>query len=129
MANAAELRRLALALPEVEEKSHFGRPDFRVRDKIFAGLSEPEVGYVKLAPELAAGLTGSRPEAFFAASGAWGLKGWTHLRLARLTSAELKELLLEAFRLTAPKRLLGAGAAEAPPRRARAAKKRAARRA
>jgi hypothetical protein len=110
MANAAELRRLALALPEVEEKSHFGRPDFRVRDKIFAGLSEPEVGYVKLTPELAVGLTGSRPQAFFAASGAWGLKGWTHVRLAQLGSAELKELLLEAFRLTAPKRLLGAHA-------------------
>jgi hypothetical protein len=31
-------RQLALALPESEEKSHFEQPDFRVRNKIFAGL-------------------------------------------------------------------------------------------
>src|SRR5690349_12808611 len=103
MANAQHMRQLALAFPETSEKSHFGKPDFRVRDKIFAGLSEQEVGYVKLTPELQAGLIGSRPEAFFAASGAWGLKGWTHLQLGQITSAELKELLGEAFRLVAPK--------------------------
>jgi hypothetical protein len=84
------MREIALALPEANEKSHFGKPDFRVGDKIFAGLSEQGVGYVKLTPELQAGLIGSRPEAFFAARGAWGLKGWTHLRLAQVTRAELK---------------------------------------
>jgi hypothetical protein len=125
MATGQQLRTLAVALPEVAEKSHFGRPDFRVREKIFAGLSEPEVGYVKLTPELQAGLIGSRPEAFYAASGAWGLKGWTHLRLAQVTAAELKELLAEAWRLCAPKQLLGA--ARPPARKARAKKQRATR--
>ena len=130
MATNQQLRTLALSLPEVAEKSHFGRPDFRVRDKIFAGLSGPEVGYVKLTPELQAGLIGARPEAFFAASGAWGLKGWTHMRLAHLASAELKELLTEAWLLTAPKQLRAARAAAKPSasNKAPAATKRAARR-
>ena len=35
MATATQLRKLALALPEVEERSHFQQSDFRVRNKIF----------------------------------------------------------------------------------------------
>ena len=130
MATGQQLRTLALSLPEVAEKSHFGLPDFRVRDKIFAGLSEPSVGYVKLTLELQAGLIGSRPEAFFAASGAWGLKGWTHMRLAHLGSAELKELLIEAWQLMAPKQLRAVSAAAKPsaPAKAHATQRRAARR-
>ena len=33
MATAAQMRKLALALPEAEEKSHFEKPDFRVRTR------------------------------------------------------------------------------------------------
>jgi hypothetical protein len=36
---AADFRRIALALPEAVEGSHFGNPDFRVGGKIFATLS------------------------------------------------------------------------------------------
>lgn len=127
MATGQLLRTLALALPEVTEKSHFGRPDFRVRDKIFAGLSEPSIGYVKLTPELQAGVTGARPEAFYAANGAWGLKGWTHMRLDQVARAELEELLAEAWRLVAPKQLQATRAGPAAPDSAKqgAAKKRA----
>jgi hypothetical protein len=39
MVTAAGMRKLALAMPGVEEKSHFEQPDFRVKNKIFAGLS------------------------------------------------------------------------------------------
>ena len=34
----SEARKLAMALPGVEEKSHFNQPDFRVKGKIFAVL-------------------------------------------------------------------------------------------
>ena len=40
-----------LARPVAEEKSHFGKPDFRVRDKIFAGFNDKGMAYVKLSPE------------------------------------------------------------------------------
>src|SRR5439155_24013874 len=36
----AAVRRLALALPEAVERSHFDVPDFRVRNKIFAALPD-----------------------------------------------------------------------------------------
>jgi len=42
---ASGFRRLALALPEAVEGSHFGNPDFRIGGKIFATLSLQKEGY------------------------------------------------------------------------------------
>lgn len=107
MTTAAQWRKLALSLPETEEKSHFGQPDFRVRNKIFAGLSpDGKRGTLKLGLDAQAIVLESKPEAFSPAAGAWGRKGWTHVVLARVALAELKELVSEAWRLTAPKRLV-----------------------
>ncbi|MCA0432023.1 MAG: MmcQ/YjbR family DNA-binding protein [Proteobacteria bacterium] len=36
---SARFREMALAFPEAEEKSHFGKPDFRVKNRIFAGFN------------------------------------------------------------------------------------------
>ena len=41
MADAATLRRLALALPGAVEQDHHGRPSFRVAGRIFATLWDP----------------------------------------------------------------------------------------
>ena len=38
-------------MPETEEKSHFGKPDFRVKNKIFAGINGQGFAYVKLLTE------------------------------------------------------------------------------
>ena len=38
--NATDMRRLSLEMPEAEEKSHFGKADFRVRNRIFATLPD-----------------------------------------------------------------------------------------
>lgn len=46
-----DFRKLALALPDAEEKSHFGKADFRVKNKIFAGFNDKGMAYVKLLPE------------------------------------------------------------------------------
>jgi hypothetical protein len=117
MTTADQMRKLALALPQTEEKSHFGQPDFRVCDKIFAGLSREETrGTLKLTPELQAVVVSAKPEAYFPAAGAWGDKGWTQVELARVEPAELEELVVEAWRMTAPKRLVAErdGATAAP---------------
>jgi hypothetical protein len=106
MATSAQFRKLALSLPDAEEKAHFEQPDFRVRGKIFAGLTRDEkAATLKLSPEIQSGLLDARPEVFYPAAGAWGHKGWTHVRLARAKVAELAYLLEESWRLTAPKRL------------------------
>ncbi|MQA88331.1 MAG: hypothetical protein GEV03_27875 [Streptosporangiales bacterium] len=59
MATVEEVRRIALSLPETEERLAWGMPTFRVRGKIFCSLSDDE----------------------------------------------LREVIVEAWRLTAPKRL------------------------
>ena len=47
----ARYRELALSLPGAEEKSHFEKPGFRVRNKIFAGFNDKGMAYVKLTPQ------------------------------------------------------------------------------
>jgi hypothetical protein len=110
------MRKLALALPEVEEKSHFEQPDFRVRNKIFAGLSrDGSQGNLKLSAELQAMVLSSNPKAFSPATGAWGRSGWTMVQLAQVSVAELAELLREAHALIAPKSVTGPARARAKP--------------
>jgi predicted DNA-binding protein (MmcQ/YjbR family) len=40
MTTADELRRAVLSLPEAEERETWGHPTFRVRDRMFAALSD-----------------------------------------------------------------------------------------
>jgi hypothetical protein len=111
----AQWRKLACSLPEVEEKSHFEQPDFRVRNKIFAGLSrDGKQGTLKLTPEFQAMLIDAKPKVFVPAAGAWGAKGWTRVVLANLDAGVVPELLLEAWRLVAPKTLVAAHAGQQP---------------
>lgn len=107
MVTAEQMRKLALAMPEAEQKSHFEQPDFRVRNKIFAGLNRAgDEGNLKLTPELQALLLSTHPDAFYPAAGAWGRAGWTHVRLALAELAELRALIEEAWRIIAPKALV-----------------------
>ena len=120
MVTAAQMRKLALSMPEAEEKSHFDQPDFRVRNKIFAGLSpDGKRGTLKLRPELQSLALEGNPAAFSAAAGAWGRSGWTHVDLPAVQLAELRPLVLEAWRLVAPRRLVAAHDGKLPPGRAR----------
>ena len=97
---AAQLRKLALAMDGVVERQHFQQPDFRVKNKIFAGLSrDGKQANFKLRPETQDLVVGAKPEAFIPAAGAWGRGGWTHAVLAKTTRAELGPLLEESYQL------------------------------
>ena len=109
------MRKVALALPAVEEKSHFEQPDFRVGGKIFASLSRDGTrGTLKLPPGVQAMVLDAKPKVFSPAPGAWGRSGWTHVHLSRARLAELDTLLVESWRLVAPRRLAQAFGAAAP---------------
>jgi hypothetical protein len=127
MVTAAQFRKLALQLPETEEKSHFEQPDFRVRGKIFADLDpEGTRGTLKLSMELQAVLLDSLPQAFTPAAGYWGRQGWTHVRLDAVELGALKDLMGEAWRMIAPKRLVAAeSGTPSPVRQGSPARKRA----
>ena len=103
-----QFRQLALSFPETEEHSHMDHPDFRVAKKIFATLGYPDKswGMVKLTPEQQAELMNDEPKAFVPASGAWGRKGSTTVRLKSVSKATLQRAMEAAWRNTAPKALV-----------------------
>ncbi len=104
---AANFRTIALSLPEVEEKSHFHYPDFRVGGKVFATLGYPRKGWamVKLTPGQRKRFVGSHPDSFVPVNGSWGVKGATSIQLRTGGNAEVREALIRAWRNIAPKRL------------------------
>jgi hypothetical protein len=104
---ADEFRRLALSLPEAVEASHMNHPDFRVRGKIFATLGPDETwGMVKLKPEQQKSFMRRARGVFRAASGAWGRGGATLVELADADKIMVEEALTDAWRNTAPKKLV-----------------------
>jgi hypothetical protein len=101
----AAFRAVALSLPEAVEQPHFERASFRVRNRIFATLRESDgQAVVKLPPEEQAALVAMRPGVY--AITPWGRQGWTSVDLGRADPGELRELILEAWRGVAPKRLV-----------------------
>ena len=100
-------RRLALTLPEVVEKSHFGKADFRIRNKIFATLLDAKTGVVKLLPEQRDMLLASEPKIFSAIKGGWGDQGWTRVELSLVDALTAQSALRMAWRNVAPKKMLG----------------------
>jgi hypothetical protein len=103
------LRKLCLALPEVEEKPFGGHtaPAFRVRDKLFVMTAEDGTWMnLKGAPGVQQALIASDPDRFFVPRYT-GKNGWIGVRLdVEQDWDELAELVEEAWRRTAPKRVV-----------------------
>ena len=101
-----EVRRIALALPEAEEKLTWETDiTFRVRDKIFAIGGEGATAVsIKASLESQAELIEMDP-ATFAKSAYVGRFGWVTVDLERVDAGLLESLLRDAWRRTAPKRL------------------------
>lgn len=118
---AADFRRIALALPEAVEGSHFGNADFRVGGKIFATLALEKEGYgvLLLTPEQQSGMVEDGPQIFSPVSGGWGRQGATRVRLAKVPADILEAALRTAWRKRAPKHLLPAESAPRPKSRKR----------
>jgi hypothetical protein len=107
MTTLDQVAALALALPETEEVPAWeGERTWRVRNKIFVmGAPEHPTITVKTSPEEQAELIATDPETYTFAPYV-GRFGWTQIRLSSVESEQLRELLVEAWRRTAPKRLV-----------------------
>ena len=101
-----DVRRLALALPEAEERLTWETDiTFRVRDRIFAIGGE---GATRVSIKAGLGTQAELIEmdpATFAKSAYVGRFGWITVDLERVDPPLLESLLREAWRRSAPKRL------------------------
>ncbi len=99
---ADQVRELAARLPDTVEGAHHGHPDFRVKKKIFATLSEAEDrAALRLTHLEARALAASRPTAVRLVSDREPI-GWVSIELAAFAEDELADLLEEAWKLRAP---------------------------
>lgn len=105
---ADDIRALALSLPETAEVPHFDRPSFRVAGKIFATLPPGgELVVLKLPILVKESVLQTDPTAHVALPGAWERSGSTQLRIGRMDTEKLADLVRVAWRETAPRRLKG----------------------
>jgi predicted DNA-binding protein (MmcQ/YjbR family) len=96
MSTADDIGKLALALPGVEQKPHFGSRSYRAGGKIFiqTGANKNEAIF-KLSPVHQEILFEARPEAF--RPEIWGAIRWARLLLDHIAADELPELVREAY--------------------------------
>jgi hypothetical protein len=105
---ASTVRAFALSLPETEERETWETATFRVRDKIFLMFSERERhAWIKSVHDEQRSLTAMEPRAWFVPPYV-GTSGWVGAVLSAADGGEVRELIVEAWRMTAPKRLVAA---------------------
>ena len=104
MVTPKDIRKFALSLPETEEREHWQRPSFRVKNKIFATLWETEQRAVLKFPlELQTSLVASDPDTFSLTG--WEHQGWTGVQLTKIDLHHFKKLMVTAWKNVAPKRV------------------------
>jgi hypothetical protein len=108
MPTGDHLREIALSLPETRERETWGHPTFRVHDKMFASMSDDGTSAtVKASREEQKALIAEAPETFTYPAYV-GQHGWVGVDLTRIAPDHLRELVTEAWRMTAPKRVVRA---------------------
>lgn len=104
-----DLRRCAQALPEVEESTHFGLPSFKVRGKPFAGVEKTgETAVFSVGQDEAAAAVEADDTVYEEVWRTAGRKIYVGLRvdLAKVSPERVQELVENAWRNKAPKRLV-----------------------
>jgi hypothetical protein len=104
------LRKLCLGLPEAVERETWEEPTYRVREKIFAMQHHGTTGtlavWCKGGPGVQEMLVNGEPDRYFVPP-YLGHKGWIGIRLeGEIDWDEVEDLVIESYRLIAPKRLV-----------------------
>ena len=106
MVTAEDVRRLALSLPRTEERLVGDRVKFRVGRLVYVSLSPDETsmgfGFPKEEREA---LVAAEPEKFQMPVPSDLRYNWVRARLAALDSDEMRELVVDAWRMVVPKRV------------------------
>jgi hypothetical protein len=103
---ASTVRTFALSLPDVEERETWDTATFRVRGKIFLMFSEAERhAWIKSVHDEQRALIAMDADAWFAPPYV-GPSGWVGAVLSKADGDEVRELIIEAWRMTAPTRVV-----------------------
>jgi hypothetical protein len=98
MANAADLVRLARALPGVVDYLHFDRRAFKARVTFVTLAADGLSANFKFSLDQQALKCAVAPDAFAPILNGWGRRGWTVATLAALSEAELAAAVEMAWR-------------------------------
>ena len=103
-------RRFALSLPETTEQPHFEKSSFRVKGKVFATVPVGGNALHVFVGEETSALAAEDAAAFEVIRSAKNrvVDDWVRVNLAAADSARVRELLEDAWRCMAPRRVLGA---------------------
>jgi len=106
MVTAADVRALALTLPRTTEAIVRDRVKFRIGRIVYLAFSRDEelMGFAYPKEERAA-LVDSEPEKFLMPGTSDLRYNWVVARLDRLDETEMRELVVDAWRMCVPKRV------------------------
>lgn len=108
MATEDDVRRIALSLPQTIEKTSYNTPGFRVKDKLFLRIrTEAEGGLVVFVADLEdkEALLASDPAVFFTTPHYDGHAS-VLVNLPAIDVDQLREMIVDAWRARAPKKVL-----------------------
>jgi hypothetical protein len=107
MVTADDIRRVALSLPRAYEALVRDRVKFRVGQIVFVALSRDETvmgfGYPK---EERSALIASEPDRFFMPSKSDERYNWVQVWLAKIDEDEMRDLVVDAWRMCVPKKVI-----------------------
>ena len=107
MVTIEQARKMAMALPETEEKSHFHLAGFWVKKKIFATIhTDKNYVMVKLSPIDQSVFCSYDKEVIFPVPGGWGKHGATFINLKKVRKSMFLDALTTAWKTTAPAKLV-----------------------
>ena len=104
MVAADDVRRLAVTLPRTEEALVRDSVKFRVRGLVYAAISPDEelMGFAFPKEERAA-LVAARPDTFVLPERSDERYNWVRVRLDAIDEAEMRELVVDAWRMCVPR--------------------------
>ncbi|MEV1205293.1 MmcQ/YjbR family DNA-binding protein [Microbispora rosea] len=109
MVTADDVRRVALTLPRTEEALVRDHVKFRVRGIVYVSISPDEtlMGFAFPKEEREA-LVASEPEKFVMPLPSDERYQWVRVRMAAIDETEMRELVVDAWRMVVPKRVAAA---------------------
>ncbi len=109
MVTVADVRRVALPLPRTEEHLIRGRIKFRVKSIVYLAFSRDEktMGFA-FPKEWRAALVEAEPDKFHMPEPSDMRYHWVSARMDAISKAEMRRLVIEAWRMVVPKRVAAA---------------------